>query len=168
MKRWIVGGMLVAFGVAGAAAGYGVAGGSDGSGPDFNLVSNDKDDDGSRLRAIGLTADQRLVGFRVNKPDDVRGIGKITGLTGDTKLIGIDYRVQDGKLYGVGDAGGVYTLDSNAQGHQGEPADGRAERHRRSASTSTPPPTGCASSATTARTCGTTSTPAEPPTPTRR
>jgi hypothetical protein len=115
MKRWIVGGMLVAFGVAGAAAGYGVAGGSDGGGPDFNLVSNDKDDDSPRLRAIGLTSDQRLVGFRVNKPDDVRGIGKINGLTGDTKLIGIDYRVQDGKLYGVGDAGGVYTLDSKAK-----------------------------------------------------
>jgi hypothetical protein len=104
--------MLVAFGVAGAAAGYGVAGGND-AGPDFNLVSND--DDGQRLRAIGLTADQRLVGFRVNKPDDVRGIGKVSGLTGDTRLVGIDYRVQDGKLYGVGEAGGVYTLNSSAK-----------------------------------------------------
>jgi Domain of unknown function (DUF4394) len=31
--------------------------------------------------------------------------------TGDTELIGIDYRVQDGKLYGVGDAGGIYVID---------------------------------------------------------
>jgi hypothetical protein len=29
----------------------------------------------------------------------------------DTALIGIDFRVQDGKLYGVGNAGGVYTID---------------------------------------------------------
>jgi hypothetical protein len=28
-------------------------------------------------------------------------------------LIGIDYRVQDGKLYGVSKTGGIYTLDSN-------------------------------------------------------
>ena len=30
----------------------------------------------------------------------------------DTALVGIDFRVQDGKLY-VGDAGGIYTIDPN-------------------------------------------------------
>lgn len=36
----------------------------------------------------------------------------MTGLTGeDTALIGIDFRVQDEKLYGVGNGGGVYTID---------------------------------------------------------
>jgi hypothetical protein len=113
MKRWVIGGMIVAVGFAGAAAGYAATTGSDGDGPALNLVSS-KDDD-PRRRAIGLTADQRLVGFRVSKPNDVRGIGKVTGLAGDTKLIGIDYRVQDGRLYGVGDAGGVYTLSSSAK-----------------------------------------------------
>jgi hypothetical protein len=30
--------------------------------------------------------------------------------------IGIDFRVQDGQLYGVGNGGGVYTIDTtNAQ-----------------------------------------------------
>jgi Domain of unknown function (DUF4394) len=33
----------------------------------------------------------------------------ITGT--DTALVGIDFRVQDGKLYGVGNGGGVYTID---------------------------------------------------------
>jgi hypothetical protein len=34
----------------------------------------------------------------------------------DTSLVGIDFRVQDGKLYGVGNGGGVYTIDTtNAQ-----------------------------------------------------
>jgi hypothetical protein len=34
-------------------------------------------------------------------------------LVEDTALIGIDFRVQDGLLYGVGNAGGVYTLDTS-------------------------------------------------------
>jgi hypothetical protein len=105
MKRWIVAGAVAVAAVAGIAA---VVGSVD-SRPGLALVSNDKND-GPRLRAIGLTSDQRLVSFRVNEPDDTRNIGRLTGLMGDTRLIGIDYRVQDGKLYGVGNAGGVYTL----------------------------------------------------------
>lgn len=65
------------------------------------------------MRVFGLTADQRLVCFREKSPAFTVQIGYIYGLTGDdTSLIGIDYRVQDGKLYGVGDAGGVYTIDT--------------------------------------------------------
>ena len=46
-------------------------------------------------------------------PDRTRHIGYVTGLTGtDTALVGIDFRVQDGKLYGVGNGGGVYTIDT--------------------------------------------------------
>lgn len=59
---------------------------------------------------IGLTGDRRLVSFRTNDPDRLRTIGKVTGLSGDTRLIGMDFRVQDGKLYGVGDRGGIYTM----------------------------------------------------------
>lgn len=62
------------------------------------------------LKAIGLTADQRLVVFRVDKPGAAAPLGRVSGLKGDTKLVGIDYRVQNNKLYGVGDKGGVYTL----------------------------------------------------------
>lgn len=39
-------------------------------------------------------------------------IGAIGALVGDTKLVGMDYRVQDGKLYAVGNMGGVYTIDT--------------------------------------------------------
>ncbi len=63
------------------------------------------------LEVIGLTTDQRLVCFHELVPRSAREIGFVTGLTTDTKLVGIDYRVQDGALYGVGDAGGLYTLD---------------------------------------------------------
>ncbi|MFD7229861.1 DUF4394 domain-containing protein [Streptomyces sp. NPDC059881] len=66
---------------------------------------------GNSLKVIGLTSDQRLVSFRENKPGDVRSIGAVTGLTVDTTLVGIDYRVQNGLLYGVGNQGGVYTVN---------------------------------------------------------
>ena len=63
-----------------------------------------------RLDAVGLTADRKLVSFSVDKPWVARSYTSVKGLQGDQMLIGIDYRVQDGKLYGVGDRGGVYTI----------------------------------------------------------
>jgi hypothetical protein len=62
------------------------------------------------LPVVGLVGGTELVDFST---DDVslRGKRTVSGLEGDARLVGIDYRVQDGKLYGVGDAGGVYTID---------------------------------------------------------
>lgn len=74
----------------------------------------DKDDDcrSRNLAVIGLTADQRLLSFKESSPHKAKSSKGVTGLIdGDTALVGIDYRVQDGKLYGVGNAGGIYTLD---------------------------------------------------------
>lgn len=65
------------------------------------------------LDAIGLTKDQRLVEFDVKDPSEVWPLGRVSGLTGDTKLVGIDFRVQNRKLYGVGDRGGIYTLNTD-------------------------------------------------------
>ncbi|NUL01935.1 DUF4394 domain-containing protein [Streptomyces lunaelactis] len=71
---------------------------------------------GGGLSVIGLTADQRLVRFDVKDPSKVWPLGTVSGLTGDTTLVGIDFRVQNSRLYGVGDQGGIYTLNtSNAQ-----------------------------------------------------
>ena len=65
------------------------------------------------VRVIGLTDDGRLVRFRANSPQRTSDIGYVQGLSGnDTALVGIDFRVQDGKLYGVGNGGGVYTIDA--------------------------------------------------------
>jgi uncharacterized protein DUF4394 len=69
---------------------------------------------GRDLKLIGLTSDQRLIYFEEDDPDDARTIGYISGLVPDTSLVGIDFRVQDGKLYGVGNMGGVYTIDARA------------------------------------------------------
>ena len=45
-----------------------------------------------------------------------RSIAAIWGVTGDTRLVGIDYRPATGELIGLGDQGGVYAVsDFNAQ-----------------------------------------------------
>jgi hypothetical protein len=77
-----------------------------------------RSDDGSRhdrrsLQVVGLTSDGRLVRFDAATPGRTRGIGKVEGLAGDQSLVGVDYRVQDGRLYGVGNAGGIYTLSTD-------------------------------------------------------
>jgi hypothetical protein len=66
-------------------------------------------------RVFGLTSDQRLVRFRLLVPQLEKDIGAVRGLQSpDTALVGIDFRVQDGYLYGVGNGGGVYTLDTTS------------------------------------------------------
>jgi hypothetical protein len=67
---------------------------------------------GRQLDVTGLTADGKLVRFRECSPKKIKGAVPVTGLTGgDTALVGIDYRVQDGLLYGVGNGGGIYKFD---------------------------------------------------------
>jgi Domain of unknown function (DUF4394) len=68
---------------------------------------------GPRVVVFGLTDDQRLIKFVECRPDSALDIGAITGLESpdDTVIVGIDFRVQDGLLYGLGDGGGIYTID---------------------------------------------------------
>jgi hypothetical protein len=67
----------------------------------------------SRLTVFGLTSDQRLVKFEECKPRRLRKVGTVSGLQDDdTALVGIDFRVRDGQLYGLGDGGGIYTIDT--------------------------------------------------------
>jgi hypothetical protein len=61
---------------------------------------------------VGLTDNDRLVKFRSTSPGKIRRTARVVGLQRDQRLVGIDYRVQNGKLYGVGDRGGVYTLNT--------------------------------------------------------
>ncbi len=66
------------------------------------------------LQVVGLTGDNRLVCFNEFAPRDARNINFVSNLSGgDTFLIGIDFRVQDRRLYGVGNAGGVYMIDTS-------------------------------------------------------
>jgi hypothetical protein len=85
--------------------------------PHANATNDPRCDSGDgrgrrNLRVVGLTGDGRLICFDEERPGRAKEIGAISGLTsGDTALVGIDFRVQDGLLWGVGNAGGVYTLD---------------------------------------------------------
>jgi hypothetical protein len=69
---------------------------------------------GDAPRAVGLVDGTRLVTFSTATAGSVKTTGALKGLAGDTKLVGIDARVQDGQVYGVGDRGGVYRLDVHA------------------------------------------------------
>ncbi len=67
-----------------------------------------------RLQVIGLTDDGRLVRFKARSPENTKHIGVINGLQNqDTALIGLDFRPQDGLLYGVGNGGGVYRVSTS-------------------------------------------------------
>ncbi|GAB2813327.1 DUF4394 domain-containing protein [Lentzea nigeriaca] len=70
----------------------------------------------SGLRAFGITADGTLMAtFTTNKPQELNWVRAIGGFSGDTAAIGLDFRVQDGLLYLVGNKGGVYTVKTPPQ-----------------------------------------------------
>ncbi len=62
------------------------------------------------LEVVGLTAGQRLVCFDEDVPSSARAIGPVTNLSGDSRIVGIDFRPATGELYGLGNAGGIYTI----------------------------------------------------------
>jgi hypothetical protein len=67
---------------------------------------------GRGLQAIGLAGDRTLVRFDTERPQRASRLGEVRGLAAaDQELVGIDVRVQDGGLYGVGRGGGVYKID---------------------------------------------------------
>ena len=86
--------------------------GSSWSGGDLSCASSDGSRRSASLQVVGLTTDQRLICFNENKPGEARNIGAVRGLAAGDMLIGMDYRVQDNKLYGVTQTGGVYILDT--------------------------------------------------------
>jgi hypothetical protein len=71
---------------------------------------HDRGNRAGNLEVVGLTADQRLICFDEKHPENASSIGQVFGLAIDTNLVGIDFRPASGDLYGLGNAGGVYTL----------------------------------------------------------
>jgi hypothetical protein len=59
---------------------------------------------------VGLVDGTSLVRFTTDDPTVIGEPATVSGLAGDTRLVGIDYRVQDGLLYGVGEEGGLYSI----------------------------------------------------------
>src|SRR4029453_12425861 len=60
---------------------------------------------------VGVTSEQRLICSRADPPSRARTIAAVTGLQTDTRLVGIDVRPANGVLYGLGEAGGIYTVN---------------------------------------------------------
>ncbi len=69
-------------------------------------------DDAKGLEAVALTKSGRLLCLDVDSPEDARSLGKVDGLDEGTKLVGIDYRPQNGKLYGLGSNGAIYRISA--------------------------------------------------------
>ncbi|MCI0686585.1 MAG: DUF4394 domain-containing protein [Sporichthyaceae bacterium] len=110
MRRAVISGLL-AVGL-GAAVTIAAVESNDGSGRQIALAGSQQQVSSPRLVVVGLTDRDRLVAFLASNPRNMLNIGKVSGLSGDDSLIGIDYRVQDGKLYGVSDSGGIYTIST--------------------------------------------------------
>lgn len=60
---------------------------------------------------IALTESGQLVSVNRTAPETLISAQNVSGLKTSDSLIGIDYRPADGKLYGVGALGNIYTLD---------------------------------------------------------
>jgi hypothetical protein len=66
----------------------------------------------SALTVVGATSSNQLIIFNDAATPSIALRARLTGFTaGDTVLASIDYRVQDGALYGLGNAGGIYRID---------------------------------------------------------
>jgi hypothetical protein len=60
-----------------------------------------------------LTNNNTIRTFRANQPSAVSGEVSLTGLTGDEKIIGIDFRQSDRTLYALSDDSNIYSVASN-------------------------------------------------------
>ena len=84
------------------------------SGPLAHAEGRDKFSLREPLRIVGLTSGGQLVCFTDRRPHRPRMIGTVGGFAGgDSRLVGIDFRPQDGLLYGVGNAGGLYRVHTD-------------------------------------------------------
>lgn len=85
------------------------------SAPSFATDDGDDDKKVQKLSITGITATNTLVSFDNKKSQKMRQGPAIVGLSGnDTTIVGADYRVQDGKLYVVGLAGGIYSVNTSS------------------------------------------------------
>lgn len=67
----------------------------------------------SALTIYVVTAGNKLARYDSESPSSITRFGYLTGFTnGDTSLVGCDFRIQDGLLYGLGNNGGIYTIDT--------------------------------------------------------
>jgi hypothetical protein len=71
----------------------------------------DRRGDFRRLDFVVLTADGMLACGREDRPERTQVVSTISGLTGDRTLVGIDFRPANKTLYGLGNTGGIYSIN---------------------------------------------------------
>jgi hypothetical protein len=111
MRRTIVFSALVAALAVGTGAATAAAHPGSGNRPTDCAARNAR---GRSVAVVGLVADGTLICFQDDRPHREDAIGVVKGLQQDVSLLGIDYRPANNTLYGLGDAGGVYAIDTSS------------------------------------------------------
>lgn len=65
----------------------------------------------SKEEVVAVTTSNQLLRFNAGQPQQVRERRPLTGLRAGDTLLGIDYRVARGQLYGLGRSGQLYRID---------------------------------------------------------
>lgn len=108
--KWMAG--VVAGALAASMLAPGVAGATaDRGGDRRNNNTCSVNQRGRSLQVFVLTADGALACTDTDRPHRTNRVGRIRGLTGDTALVGMDFRPATGALVGLGNQGGIYTID---------------------------------------------------------
>lgn len=63
---------------------------------------------------VGVTEGGSLVRFNAGQPQKVAVVGPVKGLQAGEHLVGIDFRVNRGVLFGLGSSGRIYTIDARS------------------------------------------------------
>jgi len=79
--------------------------------PDLSAAANSADDESSGQKLVALTASNWLLQFNSNLPRDINSRKRVTGLQEGEKLLGIDFRPFNSRLYGLGSTSRLYVID---------------------------------------------------------
>lgn len=63
-------------------------------------------------RVFAVTESNKLIAFNAGQPRKAAVVGTIAGMQPNETLLGIDFRVARGILYGIGSSGRLYTIDT--------------------------------------------------------
>lgn len=79
-------------------------------------ASTDKEPEGAPRKEsiVAVTESGQLLRFNAGQPQRVTTIGMVKGLAPNERLVGIDFRVARGVLFGLGSSGRLYTIDTKS------------------------------------------------------
>jgi hypothetical protein len=79
-------------------------------------ASTDKEPEGAPRKEsiVAVTESGQLLRFNAGQPQRVTTIGLVKGLAPNERLVGIDFRVARGVLFGLGSSGRLYTIDTKS------------------------------------------------------